>query len=133
MVQSKSLEDTLVTAATHLKPGGVLVMCPDWFRETFPDEFVSHKTRRRGDTSLTYIEYVHDPDPADTTVEVVMFMLIREHGQLRVEQDRHTIGLFPKRTWLELTAEAGFDVETEAFVKADYGEQLVLLVGVLRV
>ena len=113
----------------HLRPGGVLVMCPDWFREPFPDEFVSHRTLRRGATSLTYIEYVHDPDPGDSLVEIVMFILIRENGQLRVEQDRHTMGLFPKATWIDLTSEAGFAVETRPYVMADYGSQLTLIVG----
>ncbi len=107
-------------------------MCPDWFRETFPDEFVSHKTRRRGDTSPTYIEYFHDPDPTDTVVEMIMFIMIREQGRLRIEQDRHTLGMFPSSTWLDLTEQAGFDVETRPFVKADYGEELTLIVGVLR-
>ncbi len=107
-------------------------MCPDWFRETFLDEFVSHKTRRRGDTSPTYIEYFHDPDPTDTLVEMIMFIMIREQGRLRIEQDRHTLGMFPKSTWLDLTAQAGFDVETRPSVEADYGGELVLLVGRLR-
>jgi len=132
MCTEADLRAAFATAGAHLKPGGVLVMCPDWFRETFPDEFVSHKTHRRGDTSLTYIEYVHDPDPTDTMVEMIMFFMIREQGRLRIEQDRHTLGMFPKSTWLELTAQAGFDVETRPSVEAYNGEELVLLVGRLR-
>ncbi len=87
---------------------------------------------RRGDTSLTYVEYFHDPDPTDTMVEMIMFIMIREQGRLRIEQDCHTMGVFPKSTWLDLTAQAGFDVETRPFVEADYGAELVLLVGRLR-
>ena len=105
-------------------------MCPDWFRETFPDQFVSHKTCHEGDTDLTYIEYFHDPDPSDTLVEMVMFLLIRERGKLRIEQDVHTLGLFPKSTWLTLMQQAGFRVETRPSVKSDYGGELTLLVGV---
>ncbi len=100
------LRATLQTAAAYLRPGGVLIMAPDWFRETFRDQFVSHVTRCRGDTVLTCIEYLHDPDPADTTVEIVMFFLIREKGQLRIEQDRHTLGLFRKATWLNMMYQA---------------------------
>ncbi len=131
MLSEADLRAAIATAKTHLKHAGVLVMCPDWFRENFPDEFVSHKTHRRGNTSLTYLEYVHDPDPSDSLVEIVLFMLIREDGRLRIEQDRHTLGLFPRETWLDLTREAGFTVETRPSVKADYDEKLSLIVGVL--
>jgi hypothetical protein len=131
MLSEADLRAAIATAKAHLKNGGVLVMCPDWFRETFPDEFVSHKTQRRGNMSLTYIEYVHDPDPSDSLVEIVMFILIREDGRLRIEHDRHTLGLFPRDTWLDLTREAGFTVETRPYVKADYGEKLTLIIGVL--
>lgn len=130
LLSEADLQAALATAREHLRPGGVLVMCPDWFRETFPDEFVSHKTQRRGDTSLTCIEYVHYPDPSDTLVEIVMFILIREQGRLRIEQDRHTLGLFPRDTWLDLTAQAGFEVTMRPSIKADYGEQLSLILGV---
>jgi hypothetical protein len=60
-----------------------------------------------------------------------MFILIREQGRLRIEQDRHTMGLFPRNTWLTLTAQAGFEVTIRPFIKADYGEQLFLIVCVV--
>jgi SAM-dependent methyltransferase len=132
LLSEDDLRATLATARAHLRPGGVLVMCPDWFQETFPDEFVDHQKRAAGNTSVTYIEYIHDPDPTDTTVEIVMFILIKEKGHLQIERDHHTLGLFPKTTWLECTAEARFDVETRPFVKAVFGVQLELLVAVLR-
>jgi hypothetical protein len=37
--------------------------------------------------------------------------------------------MFPRSTWLDLTEQAGFDVETSPFVEADYGRELVLPVG----
>jgi SAM-dependent methyltransferase len=131
LLSEEDLRATLATARAHLRPGGVLVMCPDWFQETFPDEFVDHEKHTAGDTSVTYIEYIHDPDPTDTTVEIVMFILIKEMGRLRIERDYHTLGLFPKTTWLELTTEAGFSFETRPFVKAVFGVELELLVAVL--
>ncbi len=133
MLSEDDLRATFKTALVHLRPGGVLVALPDWFKETFRDHFVSHATHRRDDTDLTYIEYVHDPDPADTTIEMIMFLLIRQKGQVHIEQDRHVIGLFPKSTWLNLTHECGFEVETRPFVEADAGERRTLLVGVRRV
>jgi SAM-dependent methyltransferase len=132
MLTENDLRAALATAAVHLRTGGVLVACPDWFRETFPNDSVSHSTNRRGDTSLTYIEYLHDPDPADTTIEMLIFYLIREGGRVRVERDRQTMGLFPRQTWLELIEQAGFDVETRSFGNADGGKASTLLIGVYR-
>ena len=107
-------------------------MCPDWYRETFRDLSVTHSVHRDGDRVLTYIDYVHDPDPTDTTVETVMFFLLREGGQLAIEQDRHTQGLFSTGTWLSLMKKAGFDAGIKPFAEAEDGRPVDLLVGVLR-
>ena len=130
LLSEADLRAALTTARAHLRPGGVLVMCPDWFRETFPDGFVSHATRSAAGSSVTYIEFIWDPDPGDSLVEIVMFLLIRAWGRLRIEQDRHTMGLFSRETWMELTSESGFEVHARPYIKADYGEMLTLIVGV---
>jgi SAM-dependent methyltransferase len=132
LLTESDLRATLSNARDHLKPGGVLIMCPDWFKEDFPDGFVYHEKHSMEETDLTYIEYIHDPDPADTAAEVIMFILIKETGQLQIEQDCHTVGLFPKSTWLDLMATAGFTVEERPYVKAVFGKELVLLVGELE-
>lgn len=129
LLSEDDIRATLTTAAEHLSPGGVLVMAPDLFRETFPDRFVSHIKGRDGNVELTYIEYIHDPDPADSTFEVVMFFLIHEAGQLRVEQDVHTEGLFSRDVWLRLMREAGFAAQTRPYVASQWGADLELLVG----
>ena len=43
---------------------------------------------------MTFIEDIHDPDPADTTFELTLVFLIRRDGELAVEVDRHRCGLF---------------------------------------
>ncbi len=129
MTGEADLSAAFATARAHLNPGGVLVTCPDWFRLPAIDEFVSHATRRRGNASVTYIENVHDSDPSDSQVEVVMFLLIREDGRLRIEQDHHTVALFTRDTWLDLAFRADFNVETRLYVMANYGEHLALIMG----
>ena len=57
------------------------------------------------------IEYCHDPNPADTTIESLFFFIIQEAAGLRIEQDWHVTGLFPAATWLNLLDEAGFVAE----------------------
>jgi hypothetical protein len=132
MLTEEDLGQTFATAAAHLRPGGVFVTAPDDFRETFHSPRVSHSTRSGGEVELTHIEYQYDPDPADTTTETVMFYLIRTRQGLRVEQDRHVMGLFPIRRWLDLMQEAGFAAEKRPYGVHEDGRESYLLVGVLR-
>ena len=120
------------TAREHLPPGGVLVTSPDYFLETFEDGVVRHRKQSEGKIELTYIEYDYDLDPIDSEYESVMFYLIRQKGQLRVELDRHVLGLFPLKTWLELMEEAGFVVEKYDCDVSAVRRQSFLLVGVKK-
>lgn len=131
MLTEEDLRRTFATAVAHLDEGGVIVTSPDYFRETFQGPRVSHSTRSDGEIELTHIEYEYDPDPNDTTIESIMFYLIREKGALRIEQDRHIIGLFPLKVWVNLMAEAGFHVETWPYPVHEDGRESYLLVGVL--
>jgi hypothetical protein len=132
MRSEEELVQAFGTAAAHLEPGGVLITSPDFFRETFQDPQIHHSRHSDGETELTFLEYCYDPDPGDTTVESVMTYLIRRGGEVRIEHDRHVTGLFPKRTWLRLIEEAGFDVEEWPCRHGDDPRQAVLLVGILR-
>lgn len=112
MLTAADLTALFATAQAQLNPGGLLLISPDYFRETFAGPTVHHWIRQTPDLDLTVIEYCYDPDPTDTTIESLFFFLLREPGgQLRVEQDRHTTGLFPADTWLQLLTAAGFAPE----------------------
>ena len=132
MLTEDDLRRTFTTACAHLDHGGVFVVTPDDFRETFHGPRVSHGTNTDGHTELTLVEYQYDPDPSDTTTESRMFYLIREGEELRIEQDRHVFGLFPLQTWLDLMQKAGFTVEKRPYDVHDDGREAYLLVGVLR-
>lgn len=132
MLTESDLSATFATAKAHLEPGGIFITAPDHFRETYRDARVDASTRSDGKTELTFIEFDYDPDPEDTTVESIMFYLIREGGELRVEHDRHVTGLFPLQTWLDLMEKAGFTVEQFPCKHGDDPRQSVLLVGTLR-
>ena len=93
--------------------GGLLIVAPDWFRETFKGTSVIHWTRRKDGLDLTCIEYLHDPDPSDTTIESIFFYILAEGGEVKIEQDCHITGLFSLNTWLRLMEEAGFRVEVK--------------------
>ena len=132
MLTEEDLRATFATAATHLDAGGVFITSPDWFRESFKDPAVSTGTNTDGKTTLTLIEYCYDPDPTDTTIECLVWLLIREGRGLRVEHDRHILGLFPLATWHSLMEEAGFEVERLPYDVHDDRRESYLLVGVVR-
>lgn len=119
------------TAAAHLEPGGVFITSPDRFAEDFRGPETGQYTNAVGDMQVTYMEYVHDPDPSDTTLEMLFFYLIKERGRLRIEHDRHMVGIFPRQTWLSLLQEAGFAAKVRAFRLSGRERPYELLVGVL--
>jgi len=131
MLTEEDLRATFATAAAHLKPGGVFITAPDWFRETFQGPRVFHRTREKDGVELTHIEYMYDPDPGDTTMETVMFYMIRERGGLRIEEDLHITGLFSIQTWVDLMTQARFVVEKRPYPVHDDGHEAYLLVGTL--
>jgi hypothetical protein len=131
MLTEADLGAAFATAAAHLEPGGVFITAPDHFRETFRDPSTDSSTRSDGETELTFLEYQHLPDPAGTTVEVILFYLIRSKGDVRIEMDRFITGLFPRQRWLDLMNEAGFQVEQHPCGDSGGAGSPILLVGTL--
>ncbi len=111
MTTEDDLRAAIVTAEVHLNPGGLVLLAPDCIRETFTGPRVVEWTREAEDRSVTFIEYMGKPRPASTTIESVFVFVIDEDGEIRVEVDRHTGGLFPTETWLNLLDAAGLDAE----------------------
>ena len=132
MQTEDDLRQVFATAAVHLEPGGVFMTSPDYFKETFAPPRVNHGTNSDGTTEFTNMEYQWDPDPSDTTYETIMFFMIRTKEGLKIEQDRHVLGLFPLQTWLDLMTEAGFSAETRDYPVHPDGIKGYLLVGVLK-
>ena len=126
------LSATFATARAHLRPGGVLLVAPDWVRESSPAPAEFVWVRKKEDLEVTVREYLHDPDPTDNIIESVYSYTIKEDGKLRVEQDTHTTGLFSTGTWTRLMKEASFQVETSKLPVNDGGYGGILFSGVLR-
>ena len=85
-------------------------------------------TNSDGETALTYLEYSIDLDPADATVETTYVFFIARDGDLRMEVDRHTTGLFSLATWERLPAEAGFEWERVDYPVSEDGTPIWLWV-----
>ena len=111
MTTEDDLRAAIGSAAAHMDAGGLLLMAPDCIAETFIGPRVVEWTREAEDRSVTFIEYMGKPRPGSTTVESVFVFVIDEGGELRVEVDRHTGGLFPSETWLSLMEAVGLEAE----------------------
>jgi SAM-dependent methyltransferase len=102
------LERVLATARAHLERGGVLLLGPDAFRETF-EERTYRGEHDDGDLRFRYLERSYDPDPEDSLVTSdFVFEIQRSDDPPRTFHDRHTFGLFSRDTWLGLLSRNGF-------------------------
>ena len=112
MTTEADLRAAIETAFVHLRPGGAVVLLPDFTAET-----LRAATRHGGHDgsdgrSLRYLEWTSDPDPKDTTVVTDYAYLLREaDGSVQVFKDRHVLGVFPRATWLRLLADVGFSAD----------------------
>src|SRR5262245_13656622 len=92
-----SVRATLETTAAHCRPGGRVIVLPDYVRETFTpgtDDGGHDASDGRG---FRYLEWCWDPDPDDDTYVVdYAFMLRDAAGHVRVVHDRHVEGLFAR-------------------------------------
>jgi len=113
VVISTDVRATLETAAVHCRPGGTVVVLPDYVRETFTpgtDDGGEDAADGRG---FRYLEWRWDPDPADDTYLVDYAFLLRDAtGAVRVVHDRHVEGLFPRTIWLAWFEAAGLQASS---------------------
>lgn len=130
LLSGQDLQETFQTAACHLRPGGVLMVAPDWVEETFPDGWVYTWDRQQGDMKVKIEEVMVDPDPSDTQVESTYTYTINKGGEITVEVDTHVTGLFAINTWTRLMEEAGFSIELRPLPPNEGGYGSWLFIGV---
>ncbi len=109
MTSSDDIRAVLTVAGAHTAPGGLLLVVPDCFKETFCERTEHGGSDGREGRSLRYLEWVYDPEPDDTTYVADMVYLLRHSdGETEVVHDRHLLGVFPQEEWLAQMKEAGF-------------------------
>lgn len=120
MATESDLRAAMATAFVHCEPGGVALFVPDHVRETFQSE-TSHGGHDGPDgRGMRYLEWSWDPDPNDTSCVAEYVYLLREaSGAVRAVHDRHFEGLFPRQSWLDWLADAGFE---PSIVALDHSE-----------
>lgn len=111
LTEEASLRAAFETAALHCRPGGVLLVLPDYVRETFAPGTECGGEDAPDGRGLRYLEWIWDPDPADDWVETAYAFLLREpDGSVRAELDRHRAGVFSREAWRHGVEAAGFEV-----------------------
>jgi SAM-dependent methyltransferase len=109
MTTVQDLRNAILTAYTHLKPGGVLLIVTHTREEFKENNFVY--TGSKGDVDITIFENNYILDSTRTTYEATFIYLIRRKGKLDIHTDCHIIGLFKLETWLDLLKEVGLEVQ----------------------
>jgi SAM-dependent methyltransferase len=105
------LYSALSTAAVHCKIGGIVVVLPDYVRETFEADATTGGSDAPDGRALRYMEWTLDPDPDDTTFETLYAIIMREaNGESRVVLDKHIEGLFSEREWIDALCKVGLTV-----------------------
>jgi SAM-dependent methyltransferase len=108
MTSEEDLRAALITAYEHCKPGGVVVIAPDWVAESFRPH-TTHEGEDSGERGVRYLEWIWDADPNDTKVNYEFILALKEGGELRTIVDRQVVGVFPRATWLRLLEDVGFE------------------------
>lgn len=108
MTTEKDLLAVMRTAYEHCRPGGAALFVPDFVKETFVAG-TDQGGQDFGGRSVRFLQWVDDPDPADSQYVVDFAVMMRaRNGRVRVAHDRHVLGLFPRAGWLKLLRRVGF-------------------------
>lgn len=100
----------LSTAARHCRPGGAIVLIPDFVSETFEADENSGGCEGLDGSGLRYVEKKWDPDASDQTYETVYDFVVRAaNGVEDAVHEVHRNGLFPRSAWIGWLHDAGFD------------------------
>lgn len=120
------LEAVVRTAFDHLAPGGLTLLVPDDTTEIL-DRRASFGGSDGGGRGLRYLEWPHAP--RGTTLDITFVYVLREGDDERVEVDRHTVGVFPRATWMRLLEAVGFTPEAVPYPHSTFERPRVMFVG----
>jgi SAM-dependent methyltransferase len=117
MLTENDLAAAFTTAYIYLKPGGVLLTMAEVTRENFRQNRMSCSSHVNGDMDITFVRNYHDLNPAGSIYEAAYAFLIRQGGRLKIENDRHLLGIFRTNIWIELLQKTGFTVVQKEFAQ----------------
>lgn len=127
MTTTADLAAAIETAAVHVEPGGIALFVPDETIETFVAE-TSHGGHDREGRGMRYLQWVHPLD--GNTCDVTYAYVLKEGDDVRVELDRHTVGVFPRSTWLDLTGAAGLEALPLPYPHSEFDRPHEMFAGI---
>lgn len=129
MTTAADLRQAITTAYVHCRPGGAALFVPDDTRETFRPE-TNSGGNDSPERSLRYLEWTWDPNPSDSSYMVDYVYVIRDAtGAVRMEHDRHEVGLFSRSEWLQMLSDAGFQPELKNCKHSGLEKPLEIFLG----
>ena len=113
LTDAESLRAAFATAFRHCRPGGAAVILPDCVSETLELRTEDGGEDGADGRAMRWLEWVWDPNPEDHTFKAAYSFLLRDpDGRVTVDMDEHTLGVFPRASWLEWLRAAGFDASS---------------------
>jgi len=101
------LQAAMQTAWAHLRPGGAAILTPDWVRDDYSPK-TEHGGTDLGTRGLRYLEWDRPIEPDGHTVKADYFIVTRVDDDVTIHHDVHSLGVFPRATWLRLLSDVGF-------------------------
>jgi trans-aconitate methyltransferase len=124
------IEALAATVAAHLAPGGAAVLAPDHAADTFRPGTDWGGSDAPDGRSARYLEWTHDPNPADTWAQADYAFILRDaNGRVTYEGETHRFGLFAVSDWLEVVSGAGLDTAAVAEQTDDDRQPRTLVVA----
>lgn len=119
MTTPDDLVAAIRTAAVHLRPGGVALLCPDDMSENFQAGTESGGHDGSDGRGLRYFMW-SEPGPDEHTVTTdCVYMLRHPDGHVDVEHERQLTGRFPSRMWLAAMEAHGLQARVLPFVHSE--------------
>lgn len=111
MSTEEDLFKVIQTCVQHCRVGGVVLIVPDFFKETFRPS-TNHGGHDADGKGLRYLDWIYDADPTDSSyISSMVYMIRKGSSPMIVEYDQHVCGLFDQKTWLRLAQTAGLNPE----------------------
>jgi len=127
MTTEKDLLKAIQNCARHCRSGGVVLVVPDFFKETFKSS-THHGGHDSDGQGLRYLDWIYDPDPTDSSYTSSMVYMIRNGvNPVIVESDQHLCGLFEQETWLRLFQTADLKPEIIPIPHSQADQRLAIL------
>jgi SAM-dependent methyltransferase len=124
MTQLTDLIAALTTARVHLRAGGLAMIFPDDTKESFaPSTHLGGQDDPATGRGLRYLAWSRPIVESSYAIDFAI-MLRSADGSVELVHDRHTFGVFSRKTWLEAFRQAGF---SEADIRPDTWREDVFL------